>query len=156
MKKQLLIGVAASSLGIVSLVGIASAATNTKPAMLAQEIAAKFNLKQSDVQTVIDTHKSEERSYRDEKQADRIANAVKAGTITQTKADTLTAKLLELKANRPTEGSEPTAAQRTAMEAKMDEFRTWLEDNNIPASLVRPFGHGGRGMHEGAMGADHN
>jgi hypothetical protein len=147
LKKQLMIGVAAGSLCIISLAGIASAATTTKPASLAQEIAAKFNLKSADVQGVIDTHKTEARSYRSGLETDRIAQAVKDGKITQSQADSLTAKLAELKADRPTDGTKPTAAQKAEMKSKMDAFRQWLKDNNIPKNLVHGGGRGGFGRH---------
>ena len=156
LKKQLMIGAAAGSLCIISLVGIASASANTKPASLAQEIAGKFNLKPADVQAVIDTHKTEKQTYRGQAEADRVAAAVKAGTITQSQANALKAKLAELKTDRPTGGAKPTDAQRAAMKAKMDDFRQWLTNNKIPESLVRPYGNGGREMHENMMGPDQN
>ena len=160
MKKQLMIGAAAGSLCIISLVGIASAATNAKPATLAQELASKFNLKSSDVQAVIDTHKTEEHTYREGLEADRIAAAVKAGTITQAQADALTSKLAELEAGRPRQGTKPTDAERAAMKTKMESFRQWVKDNNIPRELLGRGGHrefGDRGMHHvDMMGSDAN
>ena len=146
-----MIGAAAGSLCIISLVGIASAATNTQPASLASELAAKFHLKQTDVQSVIDSHKTEEHAFREQAVKDRIAQAIKDGKITQAQADALTAKLAELKpATKPADGAKPTDAQRAAMKAKRDAFRQWLTDNNIPQDLVGHGGHGGFG-HRGGM-----
>lgn len=150
-----MIGVAAGAFSLVSIAGIASAASTTKPASLASAIAAKFNLKAADVQTVIDSNHSAMNTYRETEQADRIAAAVKAGTITQAQADALTAKLAELKASRPaklSDGNRPTEAEMTAMKAKMEAFRTWANDNKIPENLIHT-GHGGHGG-PGGFGAD--
>lgn len=146
MKKQLAIGVAAGAFGLVSLVGLATAATETKPVSLASAIATKFNLKEADVQSVIDANHEARHAYRETERADRIAAAVKDGTITQSQADALTKKLAELEAfhpAKPTDGTRPTEAEMTAMKAKMEAFRTWATENKIPKELIGRGGHGG-------------
>ena len=158
MKKQLMIGAAVGALSLVSVAGIASAATATKPGSLASAIAAKFNLKTADVQSVIDTNHTSMEAYRDTKRADRIAAAVKAGTITQSQADVLTTKLAELEASRPAklaDGTKPTVAEMEAMKSKMEAFRTWAKDNNIPKNLIG-MSHGGHGMHWEMMDSEAN
>jgi hypothetical protein len=143
MKKQFMIGAAASALCVISLVGVTSATSGTKPASLASELAAKFNLKQADVQAVLDAHKGEKHMYREQKVKEHIAQAVKDGKITQAQADALIAKLAELHPVKPATGK-PTEAEHKAMKVKMTAFHQWLEDNDIPKDLI---GHGIRGHH---------
>jgi polyhydroxyalkanoate synthesis regulator phasin len=151
MRKKLIIAVSAiAAAGIIgaSTLGIASAATsNNSGQSIVDKIAQKFNLNKTDVQKVFDENRQEHQAARQQKQADKIAQAVKDGKITQAQADQLTAKLTELQTFRDSLKGKAPAEQRAAMQTKMTELHQWLVDNKIPTNLSGPGGH--MGMHRG-------
>ncbi len=154
MKKSLLIGLSttAVTIGVVGLAGIASAATSTTSGSttstsLVDKIASKFNLSKTDVQAVFDADRSEHETERQAQQKTRLDAAVKAGTITQAQEDQIIAKEQELHTYMDSLKDKTEDERRSAMKTKMDEFRQWLSDNNIPQNIVR--GMGGRGGHDG-------
>lgn len=83
--------------------------------------------------------------------ADRLAQAVKDGKLTQDQADKITAKLKELKTQREAERDsmkdKTDEERKTAMEAKKTELEKWAKDNNIPLEYLRSLGGpGGHGL----------
>lgn len=83
----------------------------------------------------------------------KLDQAVKDGKITQAQEDQIIAKQKELETFKDTLKDKTPEERRTAMKAKMDEFKKWLDDNKIS---LRDLGVGpGMGMmrgHHGHMG----
>lgn len=161
MKKSLLIGLSATAvtIGVVGLAGIASAQTSNTSGgtSLIDKIATKFNLKKADVQAVFDQDRSDHEAERAAKEKTTLDAAVKAGTITQSQEDQLIAKQQEMKTYMDSLKDKTETDRRTAMKAKMDEFKQWLTDNKIPDSLMQSLHMGGPGDgrgHDGPPPAD--
>ncbi len=160
-KKHLIIATAIAGFGTLGIAGLASASSITKPAPLAQEIAQKFNLKQSDVQAVIDQHHGEARGYwtqQHEQQYEARLNAeVKAGKLTSAQKDQILAKHKELVSFMDSIKGKSNDERRTAMKQKFAEVQQWAKDNKIdPKYLGFGFSgnHGNRNSDE-MQGADH-
>ena len=128
-----LVGVA--TVGVLASGGFAYA--NTSQSSLADNIATKFKLNKTEVQKVIDQNHEQHR-------ADRLAQLVKDGKLTQAQADKLKAKETEIhtKMEAARNETDPVKrkAARDAIKAEMDQ---WAKDNGIDLSTIRP----GRGMH---------
>jgi hypothetical protein len=162
MKKNLMIAAAVATIGAGSIgVGLASAATNNSTSggsSLVDKLVAKFGLKKADVQAVFDAEHTTRQAERTQAVADKLAAAVKAGTITQTQSDAITAKLKAMQAERETGHAKfesmTDAERKTAVEAKKAEMKKWLSDNKIPEDFMRTLHMGGH--HGGMMGADHD
>lgn len=127
--------------------GIASAATNTNSQIsLVDKIAAKFNLNKDDVQKVFDEDRESHKQEHQAKMNERLDQAVKDGKLTQEQADKLKAKLEEMQTERENNRQNGSKPDKTEMKQKMEEFKKWLKDNNIPDEFGMPMG-GGRGYH---------
>jgi hypothetical protein len=150
MKKQYIAAaIVAGSLGLGGLgVGVVSAATDTKPATLVDELAQKFNLKKADVQAVFDQHKTEMDASREQKFTEKLDAAVTKGTITSAQKDLIVKKVAELKAsrdaNRDAMKDKTQAEREAAMKADRDALQTWADANKIPMDLLMG-GMGGPG-----------
>jgi hypothetical protein len=155
-KKHLIIASIIVGASTLSIAGLASAAT-AKPDSLAAEIAQKFHLKESDVQSVIDTHRGEMQSYRESHYEDRLAQAVKDGKLTAAQKDQILAKRKELQDFAATLKDKSPADRRTAMQQKLDETRAWEKSNMIPAGYLGGLGNGfGHHFGAGHGGAGHS
>lgn len=151
MKKSLLIGATVVTLGVGTLVPLAAHAqtgTSASGTSIVDKIASKFNLNKADVQKVFDEEHAARETEREQRAADKLAELVKAGTLTQAQADKITAKRAEMKANREANKEsfkDMTEAERkAAMDAKKAELDQWAKDNGIDAKYLMP-GGGGRG-----------
>ena len=169
IKKSLLVGAAVATIGVGSLsaVGAVSADTNTsasssnsasttdKSSSLIDKIAAKFNLKTADVKAVFDEDRTARQAEMKANRAERLAQAVTDGKITQAQADYITKAQAEIEALRGTTSPEDeTNATRTEIKTKMDALRDWAETNNVDMMYIMG-GHGGpgmSGMHGGPRG----
>ncbi len=161
LNKLLLIGGSTAVVALASVVGVGAVSAESGTSMgtdsIASKIAQKFNLNKDDVQKVFD----EEHAARDaQRQADmktKLDQAVKDGKITADQETKLLAKLAELdkarEANRTAMQSKTDTERKAAMDKDKADFDAWLKANNIPTDLVpQPGkGHGGRGMHDGAV-----
>lgn len=105
---------------------------------LIQTIAQKFNLNQSDVQQVFDDQKTQMEAEHQQREADRLSQAVTDGKLTQDQADKISAKEKELEANR-----------HAAIQQQITDLKQWATDNGIPQEFM-PFG--GPGGHRGGPG----
>ena len=162
MKRSLMVGGAVASIGIASLgsAGLVSAATspstdNPKQSLI-DSIATKFNLNKDEVEKVFDENHEAREAKHEQKMAERLAEAVKDGKLTQEQADKLTAKLKEMhesrEANREAFKDKTPAERQAAIKAERDAFKQWLTDNNIPEEFGGPMGMGGEGRgHRGGM-----
>ena len=151
-KSALLVGAGVATIGLSSF-GVAAAATNSSSTSpedsLVQKIASKFSLNKADVQAVFD----EEHSARmADMQADRAAALKQAVTdkkLTQAQADHITAAWKAIDdlrgTTKPRDLSDTTRQQ---IKDKMDELKTWLDDQNIDLKSIdglRGPGMGGHG-----------
>jgi hypothetical protein len=141
---------AITAIGIATVtgVGIVSAQTSTTTAGqgLASKIAQRFNLKEADVQSVIDEDHTAHQAERQVRVQQRLDQAVKDGKLTQPQADQLKAKLQELADFAATLKDKTPEERRAAMKSKMAEMKQWLQSSGIPEEYWH-IGPGGRGGH---------
>lgn len=149
-RKSLLVAGGVLTLGVAGAgVGAtASALTNTnnnKHASLVDALAKKFNVDKSEVQKVFDedhaTHESEMKTSRET----ALKKALTDKKITQEQYEHIEAAWKELDTARSSAGdpSSQTEQQRTEMRKKMDDLRTWMQQQNIsPETLGMTHGFG--------------
>ena len=141
VKKSLLVAGAVASIGLagVTSVGAVSAATNNRDDLITR-IAQKFNLKEDDVEAVVEEHRTQMMEQRQTERkaqiATRLQEAVDAGDLTAEQKTALEAKIQEHTAERQTE---------------REEMQAWAEEQGIDLSEIMPFG-GGRGGRNGFGG----
>ncbi len=153
MKKKLLIAATVATIGLSSIgVGAVSAATDTSSngrASVVDKLVAKFGLNKSDVQAVFDENRTEREAERLTNLQEKLATAVKDGTLTQKQSDAIVAKYKELQsareANRDKFEDMTSDERKAAMEAERTAFEKWKTDNNIPDVYVRFIRFGGHG-----------
>lgn len=127
-------------------VGIASAQSNPDSTQgIVEKIASKFNLNKDDVQKIFDEDRAEHEANREAKMQERLDIAVSEGKLTQDQADKLLAKQKEMKTFMESLKDKTAEERRSAMDAKRDEFKQWLKDNNIPDEFARQPRGGGPG-----------
>lgn len=153
-KKSLLVAGGVMALGAAGLgVGAtASALTSTgndKQSSLVEALAKKFNVDKSEVQKVFDdnraTHQAEMKTARET----ALKKALADKKITQEQYDHIVAAWKDIDAAHTSVGdpTSQTEQQRTDMKKKMDELRTWMQQQNInPETLGIK---GGFGRHHG-------
>jgi cobalamin biosynthesis Mg chelatase CobN len=141
--------VAVAGLGTTSLVSAASTSSGTS---LVDKIASKFNLQKSDVQAVFDQDRQEHQAQMEADQKQRLADAVKNGKLTQAQADHITQIMNEIKSLRGSSTSprDESSTVRSQIKTKMDDLRTWAQQNNVDMQYV--MGGHGRGMRHGFDG----
>ena len=155
MKKSLVTAGVAAIVAVTGLTGLgmASAATQNNDSHpmsgLVSAIAKKFNLKESDVQSVFDANRAEMEAKRDNEVKTELATLVKDGKLTQAQVDAITAKRAELQktrdANRASMDSKTDAERKAAMEVARAALDKWFSDNGISTDyryLVFGGGHG--------------
>ncbi len=112
---------------------------------LVQQLATKFNLKESDVQVVFDQYKQTAEADREAKQTTRLDQAVKDGKLTAAQKDLILAKQKEVKAQMDAlhNSTDAKADRKTAMDKIQTDLQSWAKQNSIDLKWVGPFG--GRG-----------
>jgi hypothetical protein len=158
MKRSMLVGATAATLGLAGLTGIgmASAATaaTTGQTSLIEKLATKFNLNKDEVTAVFTADHQAREAQMAADQAKRLAQAVTDGKLTQAQADYITNAQKEIKALRgDTAPDQETDATRTSIRTKMDALRTWATSNNVDQQYIGMGGHGGHGGMGGPSGA---
>ena len=151
VKKPLIIAGVASAVSIGGLAGsgVVSAATNTSTTggqqSLASAIATKFHLNKSDVQSVIKQNKQQHEAERQQKYEAKLDQAVKDGKLTSTQKTEILAKEKELKSYAESLKDKTPQERHQLMKTKLDELKTWAQQNNIPMQYLRHgmHGHGG-------------
>ena len=139
MKRQLIAAsiIAAGTVGLAgaAMVGAESASGSNPMQDLASAIASKFNLKEADVQTVIDEQRTQMQAKREQEIKDQVAQLVTDGKLTQAQADKINAKRTELQqereANRTADQDKTEAERQANREAHKTEIDKWLSDNGI-------------------------
>lgn len=161
-KRTMLASAAVVAIGIAGVggVGVASAATSSDSSTstsIVDKIATKFNLNKSDVQAVFDADRTDHQAEMQAKMAERLAQAVTDGKLTQEQADYITNALKDIQSlmgtASPDDASDDT---RDEIKTKMEALRTWATDNNIDTKYIGGMmhggGHGGFGGPGGRMG----
>lgn len=161
MNKFKTFAIAAAAVAGAATLGVggiyAAQASNALPDRmngLVTAIAQKFNLNASDVQKVFDEQRN---AMQAERQAEnlarlkeRLAGAVKDGTITQSQSDLILAKHEEMHGFMTSLQGKTPDERKTAIDAKIVELQQWAKDNNIPSAfLPMADGRNGKGMGEG-------
>lgn len=157
MKRSLLIGATFATVAFGSG-GLAMAAAGTSTSSdgtsLAQKIASKFNLKASDVQTVIDADHTARHAQKEADAKARLAQAVKDGKLTQAQADHIQSVRDEVATLMGTSNPrDASSTVRDQIKAKTDALRAWATEQNIDTQYVSD-GHGKGGFGGRRDGAD--
>lgn len=148
-KKILALGilpVTLAAVGVIGLVGMTSvyAEDSTDYPTIVQNLAEKFGLSESDVQSVFEETRTQEKE-------ERLDELVDDGTITEAQKQLILDKEEEqqTKMEEIMDQSMTASERRDAMDALRDEMDTWADENDIPQEALRLcFGPGG-GMGEG-------
>lgn len=125
------------SLGVMS----AFAAENQNPRImgmenLVQALADKFGVSTEEVQEVFNEQRAEMQANREEHEAERLAQAVTDGILTQEQADAISAHRDEMQAFMESlEGTTPEE-RKEALNAQREENKEWAKENNIPAQFL--------------------
>lgn len=127
--------------GGIAWAGISNVSAQTSVRdTIVQKIAAKFGLKEADVQSVYDTQRTERQAEMQKRFEEMLTQSVKDGKITEAQKTAILAKHKEMQTNREKEHA---------------EWQSWLKANNLEnVDLGLGFGRGmgkgmgmGRGMH---------
>lgn len=148
MKKSMIAALAVATMGAGAVgVGTTYAASNTSPASpfgdLIEAIATRFNLSTEDVQQVFEEQRKAHQEEMQAKGAERLADAVTNGEITQEQADAITAHREEMQTFHESLKEMSEEDRQAAIETQKEENKTWAEENNIPEQFL---------MHEGPHG----
>lgn len=149
LTRTLLVGATMATLAVggVAGAGLASADANSSSGgtSIVDKIASKFNLNKADVQKVFDEDRAQHQAQREADQKQRLADAVKAGKLTQAQADHITSVMNEVKTLMGnTTPDQLSSETRSQIKQKLDDLHDWAKTNNIDMQYVMP-GHGGPG-----------
>lgn len=148
IKQSLMVGATVATLGLgFAGAGLANASSTTDgQTTLIEKLASKFNLNKDEVAAVFTADRQEHQGEMQAKQAERLAQAVTDGKLTQAQADYIANAQKEIhslmSASDPQNQSD---AQRDAVRTKIDALRDWATTNNVDMQYVGPGGHGGPG-----------
>jgi hypothetical protein len=137
VNKKLIIPASALIMAGAGVASVSAATSLTAPS-LAQEIAQKFHLDQSQVQSVINQHRGEVQQNREARYEQRLTDAVNSGQITASQKQAILDEhnklLSEIKAS--TGGNRRPDLQNVRQEAK-----DWASQNNIDVKWLLPVRH---------------
>jgi hypothetical protein len=147
-KKPLIMAGVGTVVGLAAFAGVASAQTPQTDTggqqSLASKIAAKFNLKESDVQAVFDEDHAAHEVQMQQRLDDKLTQAVNDGKITADQKTTIIDKLKAMKDYKALIADKSGSEQRELMKTKFDEIRQWAEANGLADYL--PMGGPGHMM----------
>jgi hypothetical protein len=155
LKKSLLLAGTAATLGLATVsFGVASAMHDTGEAgSLATKIAQKFNLKDTEVQAVIDEAHEARKAEMHARMEERLDKAVADGKLTEDQKAKILAKLEELRTERQTlhdKLQDMSDEERRELKIQLhDDLKQWAEDNGIPLEYLHIKMHM---KHEGGTG----
>jgi len=158
MKKQLVTAGIISAIGLTGAAGVstASAMTGAQKGNRDQtttQLAERFKLDENEVKSFFEEQQAGRQADREKQQAERLASAVKDGTLTQEQADLITKKTAENRAEHEADrNSDATREERQAERTEHQaEMKAWAAENGIPDSFMGQGpanggqGHGPRG-----------
>jgi hypothetical protein len=111
---------------------------------LVQEIANKFHLNTSDVQSVFDQHRQVAQSKMEANYETYLDNLVKDGKITDAQKQLILNKHNDLIGKKTNFKNMTPAERRAQMQASRQDLQNWAKQNNINLQYLRPFGPGMR------------
>ena len=123
----------------------------------AAEIAERFDLDETEVQTYFTEKKAEHQAERAEKHAEHLASLVEDGTLTQEQADALSAKHAEMReAKEALKDQDLTKEEmQEQMEASRADLKAWAEEQGINLDDIHPEkGEGHKKGHYGGFDKD--
>lgn len=158
--KQLVAAGIIGTVGIAGLTtfGIANAETSnnteTNPmSSLVDKIASTFNLDKSKVQEVFDAERAERDAEREQKHAERLQSLVDDGTISAAQKSAIEAKIKEMKTEREANKDDLKNLTGEERKTKMDEKRTaletWAKEQNLDLTKLKGVLGGPGGGHGG-------
>lgn len=146
MKKSIVVGATALTIGAGSLVGLSAVGAMHGPnGDLAEKLAAEFNLNQAEVEDFLQNNWEENMAERQaERQAQRqeqLDQLVSEGKLTQSQADELAA--IEATHRQDIEDLHDSEDfNRETMKELRDSFReeikAWADDNDVDLDDIRP------------------
>ncbi len=152
-KKLIMATLAITAVSGVTALGIGKAFADTSSkTTLVQMIAQKFNLNQSDVQSVVDQYRQDRQTQMEAQFKTKLDQDVTAGKITAAQETLIINKHQELATNRAAQMANfkaMTQAQRqAAMQKNKQDLTDWAKQNGIDVQyLFGGFGRmGGRGL----------
>jgi phosphoribosylformylglycinamidine (FGAM) synthase-like enzyme len=139
--------------GIVAIRPMITSAQTANPLSgLVQMIAQKFNLDQTQVQTVVDQYRTQQKQTvqqsMEQRQKQRLDQLVTQGKITSAQEQAIITELAALKTKyNPANFKSLSAADRkTQMQNEQNELKAWAQANGVDPTLIMPgFGMGFRG-----------
>lgn len=146
--KIVLSAIALATAGGVLLTAVPAFAQTTTPKQsLIQEIASKFGLNVSDVQSVFDSHKAQMHTQMEAKEKARLDKLVSTGKLTAAQEQLILDKRKELETKRQQDAANfksMTPAQRkAAMDAQKTDLENWAKQNGIDIKyLIQGMGMG--------------
>jgi len=154
MNKKLIIPVFLAvflTLAAVSANKISAEGDTDGSTTLVQQIAARFGLKQADVQSAFDDFRTKRQAQGQQRLEDRLNQDVADGKLTPAQKELILNKHQELQSKR---GNKPDnwfslspEERRSYMDAQRQEMQTWAKDNGIDTGyFFGGFGRGRMGM----------
>ena len=133
---------------------------------LVKKLAEKFNVSETDVETIFEEHRTEQQAERKQEIEANLNKALSDGVITEDQKNLLIAKQeerrAEMEANREERqnsqerpSAEDREARREKMETEREEFEKWAEEQGIDLDKLKEYGvmgMGGSGGHGGPGG----
>jgi hypothetical protein len=147
-KRTLAAGAAVAAIGLMTAgtVGLASAATSTADTgsnSIVEKLATKFNLNKEDVQAVFDEEHKAHKAEMQQRQQERLTQAVEDGKLTQEQADHITQVRKEIEAllgdARPNELGDEVHEQ---IKQKIEALHDWAKENDVDLLYVKAGGPG--------------
>jgi len=150
-------GLSAAALGATAV----SAHDSTSPRFttITKAIATKFNLSETEVQSVVDETMTKERESRQAEMKatmeTKLSQLVSDGKLTEAQKTALVSKLEERRAAHEaahTATYATEAERKAAMDKVRSDFETWAKEQGIDLSLIQPErgpGHGRGGFKGG-------
>ncbi len=112
---------------------------------LIEMLSSKFGVEQSEVESVFDEHRAGQQQYQQEKQEERLDDAVKNGEISEVQKNLILEKCSEMRQERESEKDSNLGREerRQSMEEKRSEMEAWAEENGIDLKFLN-LGMGGK------------
>ena len=151
--KTVTLGILAGGV-LMSMVAVPKAEASFWPTDLITKLTTRFHLNESEVKSVFSDFHEERQAERTKELSDKLASAVKAGTITEAQRQLILNKHKEQQELREKEMANFANLTREERRAQMQKHKgdmaAWASANNIPSDLLFGMGKGmGHGMGRG-------
>ena len=131
---------------VVATNAFAQTSGTTSVPSLVQEIADKFHLNTSDVQSVFTQHRQERLSKMELNYETYLQNLVNAGKITDAQKQLILNKhddlLKQMQSDMQNFKNLTPAERKAQVQTTKQDIETWAKQNNINPKYLRPFGPG--------------